>query len=570
MDVLHDNTPGGAIVDTLAALFEERLGGLMLLRLAMTETVERFKQEEHQLATSLKTILQLRDEERAAWRAQLESANAYARQLEAQLQEAHRIRNEAAVTGAGVMADLSAAQGPEARPRGAPASAPLELEHVTPATNVAAQMSDASAASAQHSQLQPPSSIQPLPSPMEHRSQQPPPAGAPRLVARPSPLVGGGGGMDGGYVARPSPLVSGGGGGVDSGHAQQHQHHGQAPMTPLPSVGEVAAQWLSGANNNNSNHHGYAELAGQPQQATAQPTPLLQQQPMTQPQQPMPMGIAPVGMSSRESPPPQATAAAAAGLHMGGAAVGGNAGLEGSPNANYGGHLGGVAGDVGGMAAGIESPSSQVSGYLAQIEQLKQRLARERHTSAHQGAVHHHGGLGVRGGGGAVGGMLPATSAHAAALFGGGGQHAGGGGAGGGGGGGGGGAASVQTPAQHAKAAGGSSNGGNGNGTPNNDPFDNFERGELRTAERSTSDAQRGSKHNSMLSPKASSTHVNDDGGGGGGGGDNDMAHAAAQELRIINQLQERERQDRAKRPETPPNPAVETGSGETFVFRHM
>ena len=44
MDVLHDNTPGGAIVDTLAALFEERLGGLMLLRLAMTETVERFKQ----------------------------------------------------------------------------------------------------------------------------------------------------------------------------------------------------------------------------------------------------------------------------------------------------------------------------------------------------------------------------------------------------------------------------------------------------------------------------------------------------------------------------------------------
>jgi hypothetical protein len=169
-----------------------------------------------------------------------------------------------------------------------------------------------------------------------------------------------------------------------------------------------------------------------------------------------------------------------------------------------------------------------------------------------------------------VGGLLPATSAHAAALFGGGGQYAGGGGAGGGGGGGGGGAASVQTPAQHAKAAGGSSNGGNGNGTPNNDPFDNFERGELRTAERSASDAQRGSKHNSMLSPKASSTHVNDDGGGGGGGGDNDMAHAAAQELRIINQLQERERQDRAKRPETPPNPAVETGSGETFVFRHM
>ena len=66
----------------------------MLVRLAVTDAVERFKQEEHSLAMSLKQILVLRDEERNAWRAQLESAHAYTRQLEAQLQESHRIRNQ--------------------------------------------------------------------------------------------------------------------------------------------------------------------------------------------------------------------------------------------------------------------------------------------------------------------------------------------------------------------------------------------------------------------------------------------------------------------------------------------
>ena len=86
--------PGGTadpeVIDMLSQLFEERLGGMMLVRLGLTELVERFKQEEHALAMSLKTILQLRDRERVAFRAQLEEANAYARQLEAQLHEARR------------------------------------------------------------------------------------------------------------------------------------------------------------------------------------------------------------------------------------------------------------------------------------------------------------------------------------------------------------------------------------------------------------------------------------------------------------------------------------------------
>jgi hypothetical protein len=85
------NSTEADVIDTLAHLFEERLGGMMLVRLGLTELVEHFKQEEHALAKSLKTILQLRDEERKAYRAQLDSAAAYARQLEAQLQEARHI-----------------------------------------------------------------------------------------------------------------------------------------------------------------------------------------------------------------------------------------------------------------------------------------------------------------------------------------------------------------------------------------------------------------------------------------------------------------------------------------------
>lgn len=103
--------PEAGVVDALAQLFEERLGGMMLVRLGLTELLERFKQEEHALATSLKTILQLRDEERNAYRAQLDSAHAYTRQLEAQLHEAQRLRSEAlAATAPPPMAPLPSSQ----------------------------------------------------------------------------------------------------------------------------------------------------------------------------------------------------------------------------------------------------------------------------------------------------------------------------------------------------------------------------------------------------------------------------------------------------------------------------
>jgi hypothetical protein len=70
----------------LAALVEERLGGVMLIRLELTTLLERLKHEEHALATSMKSILMWRDQERAAYEAQLEAVNNYARQLESQLQ----------------------------------------------------------------------------------------------------------------------------------------------------------------------------------------------------------------------------------------------------------------------------------------------------------------------------------------------------------------------------------------------------------------------------------------------------------------------------------------------------
>ena len=89
MDELQATT-----VDALATLLEDRLGGLMLVRIGLVELVERFKKEEHALATSLKTILQLRDEERNAFRAQLDAAHAYTRQLEAQLLEEQRLRSQ--------------------------------------------------------------------------------------------------------------------------------------------------------------------------------------------------------------------------------------------------------------------------------------------------------------------------------------------------------------------------------------------------------------------------------------------------------------------------------------------
>ena len=92
--------PASNTIDSLAQLMEARLGGMMLVRIGLVELVERFKQEEHALAMSLKTILQLRDEERNAFKAQLESAHAYSHQLEAQLLETQRLRNEAIAAAA--------------------------------------------------------------------------------------------------------------------------------------------------------------------------------------------------------------------------------------------------------------------------------------------------------------------------------------------------------------------------------------------------------------------------------------------------------------------------------------
>ena len=64
----HDNS--------LAQLMEARLGGMMLVRIGWSNS-SADSQEERALAMSLKTILQLRDEERNA-KAQLESARVFA------------------------------------------------------------------------------------------------------------------------------------------------------------------------------------------------------------------------------------------------------------------------------------------------------------------------------------------------------------------------------------------------------------------------------------------------------------------------------------------------------------
>jgi hypothetical protein len=95
MPGLGSAQPVDQSVDALAQLMEARLGGMMLVRIGLAELIERFKQEEHALAMSLKAILTLRDEERNVFRAQLDSAHAYAHQLEAQLVEAQRLRGEA-------------------------------------------------------------------------------------------------------------------------------------------------------------------------------------------------------------------------------------------------------------------------------------------------------------------------------------------------------------------------------------------------------------------------------------------------------------------------------------------
>ena len=129
-----------AVIDTLSQLFEERLGGMMLVRLGLTDLVERFKQEEHALAISLKTILRLRDEERNAFHAQLDSAHAYARQLEAQLHEAHRL--------AAQRFDVPPLTTPFTPPSAAPASNAVAHAHACHASHAAHAASDAAAMAA--------------------------------------------------------------------------------------------------------------------------------------------------------------------------------------------------------------------------------------------------------------------------------------------------------------------------------------------------------------------------------------------------------------------------------------
>ena len=75
----------GSVEAELSSLFERRLGGLMLVRLELTDVLEKFKREEHALATSLRGILQLRDQERTSFEARLSRSQAYAKKLEYEL-----------------------------------------------------------------------------------------------------------------------------------------------------------------------------------------------------------------------------------------------------------------------------------------------------------------------------------------------------------------------------------------------------------------------------------------------------------------------------------------------------
>ena len=70
----------------LAALFEERLGAIMLLRLELTELLQRLTSEEHELAASLRTVLRVRDQERSAMATKLHAANMRALAAEKRLE----------------------------------------------------------------------------------------------------------------------------------------------------------------------------------------------------------------------------------------------------------------------------------------------------------------------------------------------------------------------------------------------------------------------------------------------------------------------------------------------------
>ena len=90
------NAASVPVVSALADMFESRLGGMMLLRLELTDLLERFAREESELAASLQQILRLRDQEAADYRAQLDEAHAYAHQLELRLQHTRRCSMAAA------------------------------------------------------------------------------------------------------------------------------------------------------------------------------------------------------------------------------------------------------------------------------------------------------------------------------------------------------------------------------------------------------------------------------------------------------------------------------------------
>jgi hypothetical protein len=128
MGAKNDATPS---VDELADLLERRLGGVMLVRLELCELLERLKLEEGELAELLRSILQLRDKERAGCNAQLAEARAYARQLETELARLRASSLQGSGLPAAHMPDIECMTGSSSEsrgratpvPRGAPSSA---------------------------------------------------------------------------------------------------------------------------------------------------------------------------------------------------------------------------------------------------------------------------------------------------------------------------------------------------------------------------------------------------------------------------------------------------------------
>ena len=138
------NAASVPVVSALADMFESRLGGMMLLRLELTDLLERFAREESELAASLQQILRLRDQEAADHRAQLDEAHAYAHQLELRLQHTRRCSMAAANAVGAHGAPPHSWQAEEAREEALPEAAEEEEERLV----VAASMVDVAAAEA--------------------------------------------------------------------------------------------------------------------------------------------------------------------------------------------------------------------------------------------------------------------------------------------------------------------------------------------------------------------------------------------------------------------------------------